>query len=227
MDISMTKNTKSNYFEIYYTEEDETFALTLSGRADKLYENLNHQFGFKNLFTKHKINLIVCESVTKFQEITGKTPEAYQEWMVGNCDFENRKIALLSPRVSTTHTTDELEKVFVHETIHMLFDTYAGNLNAPIWCAEGIATLYAEQVPLNYVNESDYPKVTELLDEETFADYAGYDYSGVYVWYFLKRYGFAKFLELYTNMPGTYELIYEGFEPDAIREIKKRTSYTI
>lgn len=220
----MTKNTETDYFKIYYTEEDETFALTLTGRADKLYKNLSHQFNFGNLFADKIINLIVCESVAKFQEVTGKSPEKYQEWMVGNCDFENRKIAILSPRVSTTHTSAELEKVFIHETIHMLFDTYAGNLDAPIWCAEGIATLYAEQVPLNCIDEQNYPLITNLSDEETFADYGGYDYSGVYVWYFIQRYGFTKFLELYTNVPGVSGLIYNGFEADAIRELKEKAS---
>ena len=212
---------KSKYFEIKYEKNDEAFAQTLAARADMLYEDLIRKFGFGNLFEGEKIILTVCATVSRYLEETGKCAEEYQEWMVGNCDFKDRKITILSPRISTTHTADELEKVFVHETIHMIFDTYAGNLLAPIWCAEGIATLFAEQVPLNYIDEKNYPPITELLDEETFATNGGYDYSGVYVWYYIQRYGFAKFLELYTNAPGTCELIYEGFELDAIREIKK------
>ena len=215
---------KSEYFEIHYEQNDQAFAQTLAKKADRIYQDLCHKFGFTDLFGENKITLIICESVTKYLEVTNKSAEDYQEWMVGNCDFKNRKIAILSPRVSTTHSPSELEKVFVHETIHMIFDTYAGNLDAPIWCAEGIATLFAEQVPVNYIEEHDYPRITDLLDGETFAENGGYDYSGVYVWYFMQRYGFAKFLELYTNVPGTYELIYKGFETDAICTIKESVS---
>lgn len=219
--MNMNINTITDYFEVYYDKADETFAQTLARKADIIYEDLNCKFGFGNLFREQKIILTICESVSKYLKVTNKTADEYEEWMVGNCDFENRKITILSPRISTTHTAPELEKVFVHETIHMIFDTYAGNLEAPIWCAEGIATLYAEQVPLNCIDEQNYPRIINLLDEETFADNGGYDYSGVYVWYFIQRYGFAKFLKLYTNVPRMSELIYEGFEMEAICKIKK------
>lgn len=209
---------KSKYFEVRYAKNDEAFAQALANKADKIYEDMISNFGFDDVMGDEKNVLTICENVAQYLETTGKTIEEYQEWMVGNSDFEHRKITILSPHASTTHTAQELEQVFVHETIHMIFDTYAGTTDTPIWCAEGIAILYAGQVDLNYVNESDYPQIQELLDEETFADRGGYDYAGVYVWYFMERYGFKKFVELYNNASDAHALIYRGFEKEAIKK---------
>lgn len=81
---------KSEYFEIYYEKNDEAFAQALAVRADILYEDLIRKFGFGNLFGEQKVILTICESVSKYLETTNKSAEEYQEWMVGNCDFENR-----------------------------------------------------------------------------------------------------------------------------------------
>lgn len=213
---------ESKYFEVRYDKNDEVFAQILANKADKVYEDVITKLGFANVMGKNKIILTVCESVAGYLEETGKTAPEYQEWMVGNSDFERRKITILSPQVSTTHTAQELEQVFVHEMLHIIFDTYAGNTDAPIWCAEGIAILHAQQIDLHYVDESDYPRISDLLDEETFAERGGYDYAGVYVWYFMERYGFAKFAELYLNKSDALALIYEGFEKDAIHALKNR-----
>ena len=74
---------------------------------------------------------------------------------------------------------------------------------------------------MNYVSDSNYPLIRELTNEDTFAERGGYDYAGVYVWYFIKRYGFKKFLELYKGEFGVTQLIYEGFEKEAIKEIRE------
>lgn len=211
---------KSKYFDVIYEKVDESFAEVIADKADKVYEDIIGRFGFDGVLGDEEVVLTICESVPRYIEVTNKTVEEYQEWMVGNSDFENRKITILSPRVSTTHTSEDIEKVLVHEIIHMIFDVHAGNDNAPIWCAEGIAILYAEQVELEYIDERVYPKIDELLDEESFAERGGYDYAGVYVWYFIERYGFAKFLELYCNVADASGLIYEGFESEAIRKFK-------
>ena len=211
----------SKYFEVRFDPSDEPFAQTLMARADVVYAELMEKFGFTRSGAGQKILLTVCKSVPEYLEATHKAAEEYQEWMVGSSNLQNQTIAILSPRISTTHTAKELEKVFVHETVHMILDTQAGHEDAPIWCAEGIAVLYAEQVELDYIDEIDYPKIKELLNEETFAERGGYNYSGVYIWYFIERYGFSKFWELYNNVPGTFEMVYDCFEEDAIRSIKK------
>ena len=210
---------KTKYFELIYDKSDEAFAQKLAHKADKVYEEMISRFGFDSPAEDRKILLTICDNVSLYIEVTNKTEEEYQEWMVGNCDFENRKITILSPRIATVHSEEEIEKVFVHETIHMIFDINAGGTDAPAWCAEGIAILYAGQIEPEYIDDSDHPKSDQLLDEETFAERGGYDYAGVYVRHFIQQYGFDRFLELYKNAPGAAELIYNGFEEEAIRSV--------
>lgn len=70
---------------------------------------------------------------------------------------------------------------------------------------------------MNYISMSDYPKVTDLIGFDNFVDNQGYDYAGIYVWYFVKTFGFEKFLEAYRNECEWQSLIYDGFEAEAIR----------
>ena len=53
---------------------------------------------------------------------------------------------------------------------------------------------------------------------DNFVDNQGYDYAGVYVWYFIQKYGFEKFLSVYRGECEWQNLIYDGFEAEAIRE---------
>lgn len=209
------------YFDIRYDRADEAFAQTVAEKADRLYEDMLRNFGFRSDTADQKILLTICGSIPQYLEATGKAPEAYQEWMVGNSDFGHRRITILSPRVSTTHSAQALEKVFIHELIHMIFDIQTRAADAPLWCAEGVAILYADQIELEYAEEEGHPKIMELLDEETFPDRGGYDYAGVYVWYYIERFGFAEFLKLYRNSPAAVQPAC-GFELEAIRKLREK-----
>lgn len=214
---------QSTHFEIIHHKEDEAFARTIAERADALYTQLASQFGY-DLSGSGRITLTICKDVPGFMAATGKTAGEYQNWMVGNSDFTSRRITLLSPQAAPTHSVQDLEKVFIHESIHMILDIHAGSEVAPIWCAEGVAVLYAGQIELAYVNELDCPKISDLLDEETFADRGGYDYAGVYVWFFIEQYGFTTFWDLYRNNLNPAEFIHEGFEKEAIKQMKAQIS---
>lgn len=51
---------------------------------------------------------------------------------------------------------------------------------------------------------------------ERFADHGGYDYGGIYVWYFLRKFGFDRFLCAYRGEKSPAEWLYEGFEREAV-----------
>lgn len=51
---------------------------------------------------------------------------------------------------------------------------------------------------------------------ERFADHGGYDYGGIYVWYFLQRFGVECFLAAYRGERSPAEWLYDGFEREAI-----------
>lgn len=60
-----------------------------------------------------------------------------------------------------------------------------------------------------------FPEAERELAER-FADHGGYDYGGIYAWYFLQRFGFERFLEAYRGERDSAEWIYDGFEREAI-----------
>ena len=112
-----------------------------------------------------------------------------------------------------------MEKVAVHELVHLMFDDATGVAedDAEVWIAEGIAVLYAKQTELQYVSETEYPKLAELVGFENFVDNGGYDYAGIYVWHLIQKYGFEKFLEVYRGECEWQKMIYDGFEAEAIQ----------
>lgn len=114
----------------------------------------------------------------------------------------------------------DMKKVAVHELVHLMFDDAAGvaEEDTEAWIAEGIAILYASQTDLQYISKTEYPKLADLTGFDNFVDNGGYDYAGIYVWFFLKQYEFKKFLEVYRGEYEWQTLIYDGFEAEAIRE---------
>ena len=121
------------------------------------------------------------------------------------------------------------EKIRLHELVYMMFDDATGVTqdDAEVWIAEGIAVLYAKQTDLRYVSEINYPKLVELIGFDNFVDEGGFDYAGIYVWYFVKKYGFAKFLEVYREECEWQGMIYDGFEKEAIQNYLRYVPYLI
>lgn len=182
------------------------------------YKEIQAAFQFKEAIQKYTIHL--CNSVEEYIEKTGKTKEEYQEWMVGHSNIDTHTICLLSPNTSAEAANQDMKKVAVHELVHMMFDDATGVAedDTEVWIAEGIAVLYAEQTEIQYVSETEFPTLAELIGFDNFVDNGGYDYAGIYVWYFIQKYGFWKFLEVYRGECEWQILIYEGFEAEAIRE---------
>ena len=209
------------HFITYYHEAEATLAEQFIKLLEDKYKEIQAAFQFKEVTQKYTIHL--CNSVEEYIEKTGKTKEEYQDWMVGHSNVDTHTICLLSPNASVEAANQDMEKVAVHELVHMMFDDATGvaEEDAEVWIAEGIAVLYAEQTDLNYVSKTEHPKLTVLIGFDNFVDNGGYDYAGIYVWYFIKRFGFEKFLEVYRGECEWQTLIYDGFEYEAIREFKK------
>ncbi|MDE7297513.1 MAG: hypothetical protein K2N94_01630 [Lachnospiraceae bacterium] len=175
-----------------------------------------------------KLCCYLCSNVPQYLRLTGKRQEDYQPWMVGYSDSPIGKICLLLPGSGEEQELQELKKIAVHELVHIIFDRCCGVMEGEAWLCEGIAILYAGQTDLQYVSDTEYPKIRELggccTDGETpdeFADNGGYDYAGIYVWYFIEKYGFEKFLAAYKNELCLPEFIFEGFEQEAILAYRK------
>lgn len=212
---------ETTHFISNYNEAEADLAGQFIKLLEDKYKEIQAAFQFKEVTQKYTIHL--CNSVEEYIEKTGKTKEEYQEWMVGHSNIDTHTICILSPNASAEAANQDMEKVAVHELVHMMFDEATGVAedDVEVWIAEGIAILYAEQTDLNYVSKTEYPKLAELVGFDNFVDNGGYDYAGIYVRYFIKRFGFEKFLEVYRGECEWQTLIYDGFEYEAIREFIK------
>ena len=207
---------ETTHYITYYHEAEAALAEQFSTLLENKYKEIQAAFQFKEAIQKYTIHL--CNSVEEYIEKTGKTKEEYQEWMVGHSNIDTHTICLMSPSASEEAENQDMKKVAVHELVHMMFDDATGVAedDTEVWIAEGIAVLYAEQTELKYVSKTEYPKLTELIGFDNFVDNGGDDYAGIYVWYFIQKYGFGKYLEVDRGECEWQELIYGGFEKDAI-----------
>ena len=215
---------ETTHFISHYHEVEAILAEQFIKLLEDKFEEIQKSFQFRKVTQKYTFHL--CNSVDEYVEKTGKRKEEYQEWMVGHSNGNTHTICLLSPNASEDAANQDMIKVAVHELVHMMFDDATGVTedDAEIWIAEGIAVLYAEQTDLRYVSETNYPKLAELVGFDNFVDNGGYDYAGIYVWYFVKKYGLAKFLEVYREECEWQGMIYGGFEKEAIQNYLRYVS---
>lgn len=174
------------------------FAAAIAAKADSVGDDILARSGLGQA-PAGRIEVIICPNADEYIAATSKAEDEYEAWMVGSSNFTARRIALLSPCAAAQHTPAELERVFVHEAVHMLFDPCIPGENAPPQCAEGIALYYAGQIEAQYICADSCPATAELTYEAAFADNGGNDYAGVYARYYIKRFGMPNFLNF---MPG-------------------------
>ncbi len=65
-------------------------------------------------------------------------------------------------------------------------------------------------------NELSPSTPLKLNDEDYFYENAGYDYSGVYMGYLIRKYGKEAYKKVYSESEPLEKYIYNGFEDDAI-----------
>lgn len=209
---------ETTHFVSYYHHEDKNMAEKFIILLEEKFEEIHNCFHFEKSTKKYRFNF--CKDVDEYIEMTGKRKEEYQSWMVGNSNIDDLTISILSPNAVEDSSNQDMRKVAIHELVHMIFDdaTRVSEDDTEAWIAEGIAILYAEQTNIKYISVSDYPKVMDLVGFENFVDHQGYDYAGIYVWYFIDKFGFDKFLEVYCGKCEWQKLIYSGFESEAINK---------
>ncbi len=200
--------------------------------ADGLDERISSILTDFSSALSDKISLFLCGSVDEYIALTHKTRETYQSWMVGNSDHSSRTICILSPNATSDYTLEDMQKVAIHELVHLVLDDMFGCPENEAWLAEGIAILYAGQTDLSYVCETNYPSISALSElckngetPDSFADNGGYDYAGIYVWYFIKKYGYCVFLQAYQGKIQTEQWLNPGFELEALKAYRKETEH--
>lgn len=172
---------------IHFDAINEKIATDYIHYIKVVYQEINETYGFDDFLLENELEIYLCNDVESYLCHTGKEPKDYQSWMVGWA--EGHKICILAPETSN-NMYDYILSVLAHEVIHVIFDENLG-LKSPLWLAEGIAILHAKQICNEYL---DIDKLCQLSDisgenEDLFAEKGGYDYAGVYTWYFIKKHG--------------------------------------
>ena len=211
-DIMDNRDTK--YFHVFYSDIDSNIIDQIISEVDEIYERVISYFELKK--TPFTFDFYLCPDVETYKLHAEKSDEEYQDWMVGNTDYLNHRICILSPRVVKDRSFEDMVKVIKHEIVHIAFDALAAPEEVSICVAEGIAVAFAEQIYIPCLNINDYPKCIDLMDEEYFYENDGYNYSGAYILYFLKKYGKETFKNIYSGKESIEKYLYEGFEEEAI-----------
>lgn len=207
----------SKYFNIIFKEKDSNIIEQIINLIDNTYETIIKIFKLNHDIDK--FTLYVCSDVEEFKKQTGKEDNEYQEWMVGNANYTDKKLCILSPNVVRDRSLEDMFKVCKHEVIHIALGQLETPDNVNIFIVEGIAVAFAEQINVYSLELDNFPSVNKLIDENYFYENNGYLYSGVYVLYILKKYGSDVFKKIYKNEVRLDDYLYDGFEKDAIQSL--------
>lgn len=205
---------QTKHFEIFFCESDTDYGSKMSTMIEEVYSQITTTFMIPD--SEETYRFVLCRDIPEYLRETEKTVDDYESWMVGWADHRQKKLCILSPRAVTDRTESEMDKVIVHEIVHITLDVLADPDDINICLAEGIAVFYANQIDRNEIDMDDPPSFWSIYDEAGFYEFGGYQYSGVYVWYLLHRYGTDVFKALYTGQRDIHPYITATFEKDAL-----------
>ena len=168
-----------------------------------------------------KFDFYICPDVESFILLSGIPRDDYQNWMVGNTDWERGRVCVISPRAVTDRTRADMYRVMKHEAVHIVMNTIGRPESLPAWVSEGVAVLFADQTDPELLDPQAAPSLEELSAGD-FAYNGGYRYSGTYVRHFLELYGTDAFRRVYTGEESLEGYITDGFEKEAVAEYKNR-----
>ncbi len=215
---------KTEYFDLYYNEIDKDLIDEIIRIADSSFARVICDF---NITVPNEMySFFLCKDVEEYIACTGKKKEDYREWMVGWADYKLKKLCILSPRVVADRSPEDMKKVIVHEIVHIAFDSLGNPDEANIFLGEGIAVAYAEQIESEYLNLNDYPTISDIYSEDGFYENNGYNYSGVYIKYFIELYGVECFKKVYIGEENIFKYVEEKFEYNAIAKYLNTNSIT-
>lgn len=218
----------TKYFNIIYCNDDLEIGNFIVNNIDNFYIRLCNDFKIE-ILDNFNFTIIVANSIDDYINYTGKAKSEYKTWMVGHSNLKTRKICILSPEIAKDYSSEELIQVLKHEIVHAVFDNYYGTEENEAWISEGVALLYAGQIDLQYVEEAiPIEKIQgKTINGDTpdnFIENGGYDVAGIYVYWLFNKYGFEMFSKVYKNEIYINELIYPGFENEAITFYKNHIS---
>lgn len=213
----MSQIIESKFFRVVYDEKDNNIIEQVVLVIDGTYENIISTFKLEK--DNDRFTLYICPDVESFKKLAAKSDGEYQEWMVGNADYANKTLCLLSPNVVHDRTFEDMIKVCKHEVIHIALEQLGNPDETDIFLAEGVAVAFAEQIYIQALSLENYPLANKLSDENYFYENNGYLYSGVYALHIIKKYGIDAYKRIYAQEEALDKYLYEGFEKEAIQSL--------
>lgn len=204
----------TKHFEVSFENVDAAYGAKISTLIEDVCSQIITTFALAD--SEETYRFVLCRDVQEYIRETEKTVENYQPWMIGWADHRQKKLCILSPRAVTDRTETEMDKVIVHEIVHIALDALGDPDDINICLAEGIAVFYASQINKNEIHMENPPSFWSIYEEAGFYEFGGYQYSGIYVVYLLHRYGAEVFKALYTGERDIHPYITETFEKDAL-----------
>lgn len=205
---------ETQHFHLSFCAEDRVFAEKIVELIEGVYSQIIATFEISDSGEMYRF--VLCEDIPEYLQETGKRADEYESWMIGWADYSRKKLCILSPRAVLNRTELDMEQIIAHEIVHIAFDSLGNPDEMNICLAEGIAVLCANQIKKDEINIENPPSFWDIYDENGFYEYAGYQYSGVYVRYLLRYYGSEVFKELYIGKRDIRPYITENFEKDAL-----------
>src|SRR3989338_7337757 len=112
--------------------------------------------------------------------------------------FQNRTSFLEAINKKKLTTKKIVSQILLHEMTHLY--TNALNPNLPDWLKEGISVYVAEQIFRSSISTTDWKKIAQKdipfgrISWEFAAEHNGYNIAGLLIMFFVRRYGWAKFI---------------------------------
>lgn len=216
---------ETKFFKVFYVEMDANIIEHILSVIDSTYERIINIFKLEK--DRDRFTLYICPDVQSFKKLAKKSDDEYQKWMVGNADYTNKMLCILSPNIVGDRTFEDMIKIFKHEVIHIVFDQLGNPGEGDIFISEGVAVAFAEQIDIPSLKLENYPSANKLSEDEYFYDNNGYLYSGVYVLYIIKQYGIDAYKRIYMQEESLDKYLYEGFEKDAIQSLLSSADYSL
>jgi len=183
-------NKQTKFFDCNYPQGREEVQADYCESLDDFVVKVCEKFGVDS--DKFRYGFDIHDDKEKFRESHGMSKEDYKDWMVGLASREDKTIRILTPEVAG-RTTESMKAVAKHEVVHALSDCYELGNNKDPFTSEGLALYlsgqYKEETRIQQINETSFPKISELSDNKTFAQSGGYLFAGIYVGYFIETQG--------------------------------------
>jgi len=198
VDSSLWQTEKSQHFIIYYQEDTTGFVKELINQAEKYYNSIVENMGFRRFDfwswdNRAKIYL--------FNDNAGYSKETRQATQSG-------AMVSVKNRTIKTYLGQDVffDSILPHEMTHIIFREFVGSdKELPLWLDEGIACSQEKSslvsrmaITKNIINQNNYLKFDKLFEIRDFAlivPYTFYSESASIIIFLMEEYGSEKFLD--------------------------------